>query len=280
MKKLTLLTAALISSAAVASMPLTAEATGRYPGLQMSSNKNVIVIRGNNSSCDLQSVIQNLKNCFPNLNIPDFSIPDQPDNNLPDQDVPDNQPDQDVPDNDIPDQDVPDNDIPDQDVPDNDIPDQDVPDNDIPDQDVPDNNNPDRNEPDTEQPGDTEELTYAEQVVKLVNEERAKQGLSALSIKEDVRAAAQVRAVEIQTSFSHTRPDGSKFSTALTQQNVSFRGAGENIAWGQKSPEEVMTAWMNSDGHRANILNKNFTSMGVGYAEKNGLKYWTQLFTY
>lgn len=143
---------------------------------------------------------------------------------------------------------------------------------------------------DTEKPGggesnqpgtDAEELTFAHQVVKLVNEERAKAGLSALTIDVNVEAAAQVRANEIKQSFSHTRPNGSQFSTALKEQGVSYRGAGENIAWGQKSPEAVMQAWMNSDGHRANILNAQFTKIGVGYyQDANGTNYWTQLFTY
>ena len=96
-----------------------------------------------------------------------------------------------------------------------------------------------------------------------------------------VQAAAQIRAKEIETSFSHTRPDGSSFSTALTQQGVTYRGSGENIAWGQKTPEQVMNGWMNSDGHRANILNKNYTTIGVGlYQNASGTNYWTQLFTY
>ena len=101
------------------------------------------------------------------------------------------------------------------------------------------------------------ELTFAEQVVELVNQERTKAGLNAVTLDQNIASAALVRAKEIETSFSHTRPNGSKFSTALTEQGVTFKGAGENIAWGQKSPEAVMQAWMNSEGHRANILNKN-----------------------
>ncbi len=128
---------------------------------------------------------------------------------------------------------------------------------------------------------DTEEMTFAQQVVKLVNEERVKAGLSELTIDTNVEAAALVRAKEIKQSFSHTRPNGTTFSTALQEQGVSYKGAGENIAWGQKSPEAVMQAWMNSDGHRANILNANFTKIGVGYYQDvNGTNYWTQLFTY
>ena len=100
-------------------------------------------------------------------------------------------------------------------------------------------------------------------------------------MKTDITAAANVRAKEIKQKFSHTRPDGSSFSSVLREQGVSFRGSGENIAWGQKSPEQVMNAWMNSDGHRANILNKNFKNIGVGhYVDANGVNYWVQLFTY
>lgn len=124
------------------------------------------------------------------------------------------------------------------------------------------------------------ELSYAEQVVQLVNEERAKAGLSQLTINTNAAAAALTRAKETVTSFSHTRPSGKSFSTALTEAGVSFRGAGENIAWGQKTPQEVMTGWMNSSGHRANILNANYTAIGVGVYESGGRLYWVQLFIY
>ena len=113
------------------------------------------------------------------------------------------------------------------------------------------------------------------------NKPEAKAGLNAVTLDQNIASAALVRAKEIETSFSHTRPNGSKFSTALTEQGVTFKGAGENIAWGQKSPEAVMQAWMNSEGHRANILNKNFTKIGVGYYQNAaGRNFWTQLFTY
>ena len=136
--------------------------------------------------------------------------------------------------------------------------------------------------PDVEQPDHEEDQnsSFESQVIRLVNEEREKLGLSALVLDEKVANAALVRAKETELSFSHTRPNGSSFSTALTEQGVSFRGAGENIAWGQRSPEEVMNAWMNSPGHRANILNENFTTIGVGYyVNSNGTGYWAQLFT-
>ena len=120
---------------------------------------------------------------------------------------------------------------------------------------------------------------FASQVVALVNAERAKQGLSALTIDTKVQQAALVRAKESAQSFSHTRPNGSSFSTALTEAGVSYRTAGENIAYGQSTPQQVMNAWMNSSGHRANILNANYTTIGVGYTVINGTAYWAQLFT-
>lgn len=126
-----------------------------------------------------------------------------------------------------------------------------------------------------------ENTSYAMQVIDLVNKERAKEGLPALQYDANIAKAALVRAKETEVSFSHTRPNGSSFSTALKEAGVSYRGAGENIAWGQKSPEEVMKGWMNSPGHRANIMNKNFTKIGVGYYQNSkGVNYWTQLFTY
>ena len=192
--------------------------------------------------------------------------PDQPD--VPDTDQPD------IPDTDQPD--VPDTDQPD--VPDTDQPD--VPDNDQPDVPAPDQPGPDV--PDNDTPdNETEADASIQRIVDLVNEERAKEGLAPLTLHSSATAAAAVRAKEIKTSFSHTRPDGRNFNTALNEQGVSYRGAGENIAYGQRTPEEVMTGWMNSSGHRANIMNGSYTSIGVGhYVDANGVSYWTQLFLY
>lgn len=147
---------------------------------------------------------------------------------------------------------------------------------------------PETETPGTENPGtgnaDTEtpaELTYEEQVVQLVNIEREKAGLSPLTLDKTMQSAALVRAKETEVSFSHTRPNGSSFSTALTEAGVSYKGSGENIAYGQKTPEAVVTGWMNSSGHRANILNSKFTKIGVGYYQNaKGVNYWTQLFAY
>ena len=166
----------------------------------------------------------------------------------------------------IPGSNVPDNSLPRPEFP---IPDQ--PGNMLPDQ--PGDTTPDQPETDGSQDA------FANQVVKLVNEERAKAGLSPLTVNSKAANAAQTRAREIEKSFSHTRPDGSSFNTALTEAGVSFRGAGENIAYGQTTPQQVMEGWMNSSGHRANILNANYTSIGVGhYKNGAGVDYWTQLF--
>lgn len=135
--------------------------------------------------------------------------------------------------------------------------------------------------PENDSTQDTTALSYAEQVVKLVNEERAKAGLSALTLDTSLTAAANTRAKEIKELFSHTRPNGSSFSTVLKEHGVTYRGSGENIAWGQKTPEQVMNGWMNSEGHRANILNRNFKNIGIGYfQDENGVNHWVQLFTY
>lgn len=162
-------------------------------------------------------------------------------------------------------------------------PEQNKPGQNQPGQNRPEQNKPGQNQPDQNQPSQDETGTgnYVQQVIDLVNEERAKAGLSPLTEAQNVAEAAGVRAEEISRSFSHTRPDGSSYNTALTQSGVTYRGSGENIAYGQKTPEEVMNSWMNSQGHRANILNADYTTIGVGYYQNsNGTGYWTQLFTY
>lgn len=119
---------------------------------------------------------------------------------------------------------------------------------------------------------------YAEQVAKLVNEQRAANGLKPLKLSNELCASANVRAKEIQSVFSHTRPNGTSCFTVLKENGISYTYAGENIAYGQKTPEAVMNSWMNSSGHRANILNTKVEYIGVGVAYKNGIYYWTQFF--
>lgn len=122
----------------------------------------------------------------------------------------------------------------------------------------------------------------AQQVLQLVNTERKKQGLRSLTLSSNLTSIANMKAKDMAVNnyFSHTSPTyGSPFQM-LQHFGVSYKTAGENIAAGQKSPEEVMQAWMNSSGHRANILNANYTELGVGYYK--GGNYgteWVQLFT-
>ncbi len=92
-------------------------------------------------------------------------------------------------------------------------------------------------------PGERED-PYLDQLVALVNEERGKAGVAPLEISGPVCAAASIRADEIVTSFSHTRPDGSPYKTVLSQAGIGYRNCGENVAYGYRTPEEVMAGWM------------------------------------
>lgn len=127
----------------------------------------------------------------------------------------------------------------------------------------------------TTAPPASDSMDRAEQVTALVNAERAKAGLPALTLNRELSANATVRAREIINSFSHTRPNGNSFSSAIT---LSYRTAGENIAYGYSSAESVMNGWMNSAGHKANILKSSYTQIGVGVVENRGTLYWVQLF--
>ena len=121
---------------------------------------------------------------------------------------------------------------------------------------------------------------YAQDVLNLVNAERAKVGLRPVELSSTLNDGTLIRASEIETLFSHTRPDGTSCSTVVENTYPSYY-IGENIAEGQTSAEDVMTAWMNSTGHRANILRKSYTELGVGlaYDENSTYKYyWVQLF--
>lgn len=124
----------------------------------------------------------------------------------------------------------------------------------------------------------TSTSSAAQAVLAEVNAARAKNGLSALTLDANMNRAAAVRAAELAQSFSHTRPNGSRGLTALNEAGVSYRTAGENIASGQQTAQAVVSAWMNSSGHRANILSASFGRMGVGQATIGGRTYWVQLF--
>ena len=112
----------------------------------------------------------------------------------------------------------------------------------------------------------------ADEVVRQVNQERARRGIGALKVSTELSRAARVRAREITRKFSHTRPDGSAWRT------VSSAAYGENIAMGQRTADKVMAAWMTSSGHRANILRASYGSIGVCAVISGGVTYWVQLF--
>ena len=117
-----------------------------------------------------------------------------------------------------------------------------------------------------------------QEVLDLVNQERAKAGLKPLQMDWELQRVARTKSKDMSAKnyFSHQSPTyGSPFDM-MKQFGISYRTAGENIAMGQRTPQEVMNAWMNSSGHRANILKAEFTHLGVGY-EANG-NYWTQMF--
>ncbi|WP_033431484.1 CAP domain-containing protein [Saccharothrix syringae] len=121
------------------------------------------------------------------------------------------------------------------------------------------------------------QATPAEEVVALVNEARDLAGCKPLTVDERVVEAAQGHSTDMaeRDYFSHTTPDGVDFAQRMRTAGYPSPG-GENIAKGQRSAEQVMRAWMNSDGHRRNILNCGFTTIGVGLDTRGW--YWTQNF--
>ena len=120
------------------------------------------------------------------------------------------------------------------------------------------------------------------EVLRLINEERAAAGLSPLADSTLLDQAASVRSREINETFSHTRPDGRTCYTALAEVGATYTHASENIAIGQFTPEEVVAGWMNSAGHRKNILTEDFTQTGIAAYPASG-EYsgyaWVQFFT-
>jgi SCP-like extracellular len=116
---------------------------------------------------------------------------------------------------------------------------------------------------------------YEREVIEIVNAERAKNGLSALSMDSGLMDTAHLRSKELVILFSHDRPDGTDCFTAFPS---GFTGKAENIAKGQTNPTNVMNSWMNSAGHRANILNPSYDSIGVGCHIENGKLHWVQVF--
>ncbi len=119
---------------------------------------------------------------------------------------------------------------------------------------------------------------YEQEVIRLVNEIRAENGLSALTYNWELSRVARYKSQDMKDNryFSHTSPVyGSPFEM-MRSFGISYRSAGENIARGYATPRAVVNGWMNSSGHRANILNASFTQIGVGYVAEGN--YWTQMF--
>ncbi|NLP29582.1 MAG: hypothetical protein GX363_00440 [Clostridiales bacterium] len=123
--------------------------------------------------------------------------------------------------------------------------------------------------------------SYEAKVVDLVNKERAAQGLSPLKYNAELSKVARVKAEDMRDKnyFSHTSPTyGSPFDM-MKSFGIKYRAAGENIAKGYRTPESVMDGWMNSPGHKANIMSPDFTEIGVGYVtDSRGTGYWVQMF--
>jgi uncharacterized protein YkwD len=122
--------------------------------------------------------------------------------------------------------------------------------------------------------------SFVSQVLTLTNQERAKAGCKALTTSAALTTAAQAHSVDMAAKnyFSHDSQDGRSPFDRMKTAGYDFSAAAENIATGQQTPASVMHAWMNSAGHKANILNCTYTQIGIGYATGNGSPYWTQDF--
>ena len=120
---------------------------------------------------------------------------------------------------------------------------------------------------------------YEQEVIRLVNEIRVQNGLSALTYNWELSRVARYKSQDMVDNryFSHTSPTYGTPFQMIRSFGLSYRSAGENIAYGQRTPQAVVNAWMNSSGHRANILSSSYTQIGVGYVA-NG-HYWTQMFS-
>lgn len=135
--------------------------------------------------------------------------------------------------------------------------------------------------PDVSDKTDENISEYAMEVLELVNEERSKYSLPSLTYSKELESVAYAHSKDMSENnyFSHTDLSGKSPFDRLSESNISYRAAAENIAAGQKTPEEVMNSWMNSSGHRANILNSSVTEMAVGIYEGSNYRiYWTQMF--
>lgn len=128
-------------------------------------------------------------------------------------------------------------------------------------------------------PEEEDPRALALQMLSLTNKERAEKGLAELVWSEDVYACAVVRAAEIAVNYGHIRPGDREFYTVRDELGYTFGKMAENIAGGHESPQEVITAWVRSEGHRANMLSESYTLCGFATATDDaGRRYWVQLF--
>lgn len=123
-------------------------------------------------------------------------------------------------------------------------------------------------------------VQFQKEVLKLVNNERKKEGLKPLKADKKLEKVAQIKSEEMEEKgyFAHKSPDYGTPFQMMDRFGVRYRTAAENIAYGQKTPEEVVDGWMKSKGHRKNILNSHFTQIGIGIS-KNEPYHWVQMFT-
>ena len=146
---------------------------------------------------------------------------------------------------------------------------------------VPEQEEQQEQQPEQENSNKEEFTEYQKEVLHLVNIQRIEHGLNPLSLDYKLSEVATFKSQDMiyKNYFDHNSPTYGSPYDMMDQFGISYVYAGENIAWGQRNPQMVVEAWMNSKSHRENILNPNFTTLGVGIAEDlNGSIYWTQMF--
>lgn len=121
----------------------------------------------------------------------------------------------------------------------------------------------------------------ADEVIKYTNSYRKEVNAKALKYDEKLSIVATIRVIEIAyyDKFDHVRPNGLTFSSVIRDLNINYGYCGENIAYGYLDSEEVSVAWKESKGHYKNMVNTQYTKIGVGYYEYNNTIYWAQIFT-
>ena len=116
-------------------------------------------------------------------------------------------------------------------------------------------------------------------ILDQVNAEREAVGVAPLVIDETLTKIAGIRIAELPQNYSHTRPDNTSWKTALEAEGIKNVYIGENIASGYKTTSEAMAGWMNSSGHKTNILSDRYTKIGIGHIVVDEKHYWIQVFS-